>query len=406
MSNHSAVGPALGYYYQAIYALITLFDSSSDNAYVSIETLDDVYHEDGSVKNLIQLKHKTKENTTISIKSEDLWNTLNVWCDYIKKFGINDGIFTLSTVSTIPTNSILNTLQQEKADRSQLTKELLEEANSVLHKRSEQQKENLNLRSKGEKEKKIPYESKYKGCEAFKNLNDYERKTLIEKIRILPSSFTIKQTNLEVEKRLKNTLKKYRTLIAEDIISWWDRQAVKSLTKERNDCIAFSELQEFIMKKNQEYYNDGFTNDLKDIELPPPDITNKIHNQQLELIIATASQKKRSFDTEIKARLQRSIWIERNLIQTKKLTDFDEILISEWSYEFDDIDNTLEESKLQEKGRNLLDWSHKEAIKQINSISSNYQDHNLIRGSYQMLSKELKVGWHAKYKEFISKDEK
>ena len=35
MSSHSAVGPALGYYYQAVFALISLFDSQNDNAFVS-----------------------------------------------------------------------------------------------------------------------------------------------------------------------------------------------------------------------------------------------------------------------------------------------------------------------------------------------------------------------------------
>ncbi|MDH3349299.1 MAG: hypothetical protein OEM02_14515 [Desulfobulbaceae bacterium] len=48
--DHSAVGPALGYYYQAYYALITLFNSKDDDAFVSIESWDDVYFEEEDKK--------------------------------------------------------------------------------------------------------------------------------------------------------------------------------------------------------------------------------------------------------------------------------------------------------------------------------------------------------------------
>ena len=110
MSSHSAVGPALGYYYQAVFALISLFDSQNDNAFVSIETFDDVYHEDGVTKNLIQLKHKTTD-TKISIKDDDLWRTIKVWCDFIQTNDPQDGIFTLSTLASIDVNDSLNVLK-------------------------------------------------------------------------------------------------------------------------------------------------------------------------------------------------------------------------------------------------------------------------------------------------------
>ena len=54
-SKHSAVAPALGYYYQAYYALVILFDSQDDDAFVSIESWDDVYFEDGDQKVLHHL---------------------------------------------------------------------------------------------------------------------------------------------------------------------------------------------------------------------------------------------------------------------------------------------------------------------------------------------------------------
>ena len=123
MSSHSATGPALGYYYQAIFALIRLFDSINDNAFVSIETFDDVYHEDGATKTLHQLKHKTTEGSKISIKDDDLWKTLKAWCDFLQTNKPNDGIFTLSTVASIDNNRTLNVPTTETEYKNALEKE-------------------------------------------------------------------------------------------------------------------------------------------------------------------------------------------------------------------------------------------------------------------------------------------
>lgn len=406
MSSHNAIGPALGYYYQAIFALISLFDSQNDNAFVSIETFDDVYHEDGATKILHQLKHKTTSDSKISIKDDDLWKTLKVWCDFIQSNDPQDGIFTLSTVASIDANDSLNVLKTESGDRSNLETELLNEIQRVIDEREIVKNENLDLLSKGQKEKKLPYETKYKGCEAFYSLSVPMRQALLKNTRINTTIFTISEAQNEVIKRIrKSTKQSNQSVLAESVISWWDREAVKSLTRERNECIYLSELLEFISKKNAELYNDGFTDDIDDRELPPPDIYNPIHIRQLEIIDATATQRRRSFNTEVKARIQRDIWMKNNFSSISKLKKYDEALIEEWSYKFSEIDDAISENEKQSEGRTLLDWTHNEANNQVKSISQNYNNPDLIRGSYQLLSKDKRVGWHCDYKSLISEDE-
>lgn len=406
MSSHNAIGPALGYYYQAIFALISLFDSQNDNAFVSIETFDDVYHEDGATKILHQLKHKTTSDSKISIKDDDLWKTLKVWCDFIQSNDPQDGIFTLSTVASIDANDSLNVLKTESGDRSNLETELLNEIQRVIDEREIVKNENLDLLSKGQKEKKLPYETKYKGCEAFYSLTVPMRQALLKNTRINTTIFTISEAQNEVIKRIrKSTKQSNQSVLAESVISWWDREAVKSLTRERNECIYLSELLEFISKKNAELYNDGFTDDIDDRELPPPDIYNPIHIRQLEIIDATATQRRRSFNTEVKARIQRDIWMKNNFSSISKLKKYDEALIEEWSYKFSEIDDAISENEKQSEGRTLLDWTHNEANNQVKSISQNYNNPDLIRGSYQLLSKDKRVGWHCDYKSLISEDE-
>lgn len=406
MSSHSAVGPALGYYYQAIFALISLLDSKNSNAFVSIETIDDVYHEDGVTKTLHQLKHKTTSNHKISIKNDDLWKTLKVWCDFIKSNDPQDGIFTLSTVASIDATDLLNVLETELEDRCTLEKELLIEAQRVIKEREVVKNINIDLISKGQKENKLPHETKYKGCEAFISLTDLHRKILLKNTRINTKAFSISEARKEVIKRIQNITKKdIQIALAESILSWWDREAVRSLTREREECLYLSELQEFISKKNAELYNDGFTDDIDDIELPPLDMTHPIHLKQLEIINASSTQKRRSFNTEVKARIQRNIWMNNNFSSISKLKKYDQTLIEEWSYKFGEIDNTLTENEKQSEGRSLLDWSHNEANSQVKSISQNYNNPDLIRGSYQILSKDKRVGWHCDYKSLIIEDD-
>src|ERR1700754_3263516 len=229
--SHQAVGPALGYYYQAIYALVTLFDSKNPGAYVSIETLDDVYLSDGAKSELHQLKHSIKSDTTISVKSDELWKTLKVWCDFLATNNPSDGIFTLSTVATLDSSSELKVLFDENASRDKLEKELLTEAQRVVDERNDVEAENVIKLSKGQKENALPYSKKFKGCEALLKLSKPKLKVLLKNIRMKADSFTVAQANTVVVDRIRPTTDpKIQHSLADRILEWWDRQAVQSLT--------------------------------------------------------------------------------------------------------------------------------------------------------------------------------
>jgi hypothetical protein len=404
-TDHGARGPAIGYYYQAIYALIQLFSSTKNDAFVSIETLDDVYHEDGATKTLIQLKHSIKENTKISIKSVQLWKTIKVWCDFLSIDSSSDGLFVLSTVATLTKGSKLELLKKKDNERNLLIESLVEESQRVITEREKQKKENINRLTKSKPEKNLPYEDRYKGCESFLQLSVSERLRFVNNITLTTGTFTLDDANKEVIKYIRtNTPSNYHSDLAESIIAWWDREAVKSLTRERSEAIYFSELQEFIARKNAELYKDGFTDDLEDMPLPKLTAPNEIQQQQLNIISATKAQIRRSYNTEMKARIQRNIWMRRSLPASKKLEQYDEGLVTEWSYPFEDIEELHSKSDSltkEEEGRKLLDWTHQDAHHQVKAISPNYSNPDLIRGSYQILSAQKRVGWHCDFKKLI-----
>ena len=349
-TNHQAIGPALGYYYQAIYALIELFNSDKNNSFVSIETWDDVYHEDGTTKNLIQLKHSIDKNSKISIKSPELWKTIKVWCDYLLTNDIEDGIFTLSTVASLDKESLLNKLKNQSGNREDLIIQLQDEAEFVIEKRKQAKIQNKKLLEQKQQPKNLPYSSKYKGCEAFMSLSKSKRNNLINKITLITDSFQIKDATQCVVDLIKNYIPtRYQFALAEGILAWWDREAVRSLCGQRSECLYKSELQEFISRKNSELLDDGFTNDLDDIELPSITSPHPIQIQQLEIISATDAQKRRSYDTEMKARIQRDIWINSSLPSAKKLEKYDEKLKLEWSYQFEEMNEDIKGKSDEEK---------------------------------------------------------
>lgn len=399
----SAVGPALGYYYQAIYALKVLFDEEDINSCVSIETLDDVTIESTSRKELHQLKHSMQDNSKISIKSDNLWKTLRVWSEYISFESGDTCSFTLSTVATLDAGNALSVLLELGTDRTALLNILIEEAHRILSERDlEEQKQKHNSTSQKEK---LPYEARYKGCQSFLNLAQPQKKLLIEKIILNPGSFSIEEANTMVCNKIKNAVKPESiSLLAKAILAWWDREAVESLTGERTRQIFKTELLEFISKKNAELHTDPFTDDLGDLALPALINPSPVHKKQLEIISASEPQKRRSYDTEMKARIQRDFWMQNKISTIEKIKRYDERLVTEWSYVFDEMccdAASLTETELQKKGRELLEWSHVQAHQQVQSISSSYTNPDLIRGSYQMLSSTKAIGWHAHYKILI-----
>jgi hypothetical protein len=67
---HSAEASALGFYYQALFALLVLFQQNTDKAAVSVEQMDDVQLTTEGEELLYQLKHSFLETPTpIGLKS-------------------------------------------------------------------------------------------------------------------------------------------------------------------------------------------------------------------------------------------------------------------------------------------------------------------------------------------------
>lgn len=398
--DHSAVGPALGYYFQAIYALLLMLKSTDDAAFVSVESWDDVYLEDGCQKELHQLKHSIDASIKIGLKSRELWKTMKVWADYCAKNNPTSGKFVLATVADVDPDSPLVVLSDETASRDALKHEVTFEAERVI-------KERIKALAEGKHQKDLPYQDRYKGCEAFLGLSSSLQSSLLKNIHHRKGVFQIHEAVDKVASAIRSTTpEELRLPLAKKIIVWWDREVVESLTGERKRCIYAEELKDYIASKTAELYTDGLSDDMAEIDVPSPATPHPILEKQLAIIDATETQKKRSLRTEMRARIQRGKWLDDNLATATKLRKFDARLVEEWSDRFEAIKeilkkNVVSEETKKEIGRELLDWSHLDAPQDVPPIKHTWNDKDLVRGSYQILSIKKSVGWHAEYDSLI-----
>ncbi|MEQ8803304.1 MAG: hypothetical protein RLP45_14795, partial [Haliea sp.] len=99
---HSADASALGFLYQAQYALLRLWSETSSDAVIYLETLDDVVLQANGQTILEQLKHSlAAKPDQITVASVNLWKTLKSWIDVIPNLALHDTAFHLVTVAEI-----------------------------------------------------------------------------------------------------------------------------------------------------------------------------------------------------------------------------------------------------------------------------------------------------------------
>ncbi len=128
MVNHQASEQMIGYLYQVRYALNLLLKNDDEQAQISIEKFDDVaFSEDDIPKLLIQLKHHVKHQGDLTNASTDMWRTLKVWIDAMKKSPnlIETTNFMIITTAFAPEDTAAYYLKDHEDRNSQEAYQLL-----------------------------------------------------------------------------------------------------------------------------------------------------------------------------------------------------------------------------------------------------------------------------------------
>jgi hypothetical protein len=254
------------------------------------------------------------------------------------------------------------------------------------------------------KRARLPHAERAAACAAFLNLGEAERRTLVERLTVLPRHFRITDVTEKVVARLRNYVTApQRRAVAERVIEWWDRQVALALMGQRPRRIAKAELTSAIQNRIAEHRDTTLPDDFSFRRPTPAELEPERGGnieRQIELVRGGASRVDRALIARWQARGQRGLWIERDVSVVPDLNDFDERLKSTWAGRHGPMCTDcqgLGEDETAVEGRKLLDWAHHDAPREIPPPRPEWDRPFYAQGMLQQFADELEVGWHPGY---------
>ena len=386
MANFSAQEPALGYLYQARYALWLLLDGPEEQEVV-LETLDDiVLGQDGSPRDLLQTKHNSVP-TNLTDASPQLWKTLRIWSTHIR-----DGIIrvppttlTLITTAEAATGSIASALRPDRyRDCARALDRLAEIA-----------------RDSKNKDLKPAFA-------AFTQLTDDQQLQLVGAIQILDTSPDISDTGDKIRDRIRGAVdRKNRDSLFERLEGWWFGKVVDQLRSDRPTPVAGFEVYDKLRAIAEQFGPNALPIDYLDArpENVDPHTDNRIFVRQLRAIDIGLTRIEKAILDYYRAYEQRSRWAREELLVGGEVESYERRLIDEWerfaAAMSDELDGTVSEIELRRAGRQIFNWMEQTADLRIRP---NVTEPYVMRGSFHILANKStpSVWWHPRFLERLS----
>jgi len=380
LNEFSAGLIALGYLYQAQYSLLILLQDDSVSS-LSIERLDDIeFFNENKNKNYQLKHHKIKSKASLTNHCDDLWRTLRVWSKEVSNGSIRAGDVKLVLVTTgyAPNGSAASKLRpKDGRDTDSALRDLCDAAHST----------------KSEKIKKL--------CGSFLNLNEIQKRQLVDSIYVLDSSPNIKDTKGLITHELRySTTDKNLEYFYNHLIGWWYQKFIDHLYSNSIENITYCELKSQIDNISEQFRCDNLPIDfphpldLNEGDLPEDE---RIFVEQLRLVTKSEPRLRAAISDYYRASRQRSKWLREDVLFLDELDQYQEKLIDEWRrlYEMmkEDLGETPTEDLKKGRGRILFNSIEQSDIRIRPNITENY----IMRGSYHGLSNRLLVGWHVDY---------
>lgn len=381
-TSFSAGPPALGYLYQARYALYAIL--SNEELELSIESLDDITFEgEGSPRELLQLKHHTNQ-ASLTDSSEDLWKTLRVWSELVQSGEISLGkvVLTLVTTAQAKEGSIASYLCPGEKRNSQLAVTKLLE---VAH-----HSENRSL---------------IKAFNAFKGLDFENQKLLVNSIQILDFSPDIVNVSDKIKEKVKYAVRReHLNGLYERLEGWWFAKVVNHLKGQSTERISGFEVGDKIPDIAEQFKPDALPIDFLEIELPSqPDVDTDTRNfvNQLKTIAVKNRRIEKAILDYYRAFEQRSRWAREDLLIGDELEKYEKKLVDEWERYVlahqDDCDyDENDDEQCRKFGRDVYRWVDQDAAIRIRpQVTEEY----VMRGSFHLLADQNppRVWWHPQF---------
>ncbi|SET61802.1 hypothetical protein SAMN05660297_02946 [Natronincola peptidivorans] len=386
MSNHQASEQMMGYLYQVRYALNLLLKNRDEQAQISIEKFDDIaFSDEDDSRVLIQLKHHIKHYGDLTDSSTDMWRTLKVWIDAIKKSPelLKTTNFIIITTASAPEKTAAYYLKNHKDRDIELAYQLL-----------------IKVCEESKNKKHTTYYN------AFYTLDERVAKRLLANAIVVDGSSNIVDVESEIKREIRySCLPKYEDLICERLEGWWFKKVIEALCSDDPIYVTQSQVRSYIVLVSQEYNPDNLPIDIIDFgklnldDLPPND---RVFYEQLELISMGSNRVRMALRDYYRAFKQRASWVRNDLLYVNELDDYERRLIDEWEHCFYTMQDNLDEYGDQitedikvKSGKDLFSDIQKKDIRIREKCSEAF----VMRGSYHILANQLKIGWHTDFYE-------
>lgn len=387
MSNiFSAVAPMVGYLYQIRYPLMEML-RTGEGKFLTIEKFDDIGIEDiHGKKTFVQLKHHG--GGSLSNSSADLWKTIRIWCSGINSnsIDVHKTNFNIITTQTASDNSIAYYMTPRGKEEKICEDEIIEKLKYVSE-------------NSVSKENKEAYEE-------FKRTDLIDLKELINNITIIDNAPNIIDLESKIKKYIQYSCPiQHIDAFYSRLEGWWIKRAIDHLTVEALSPIPYEELRCKIDDLREQFMLENLPIDFADdINIDTAIYQEKIFIEQLKLIGVKGNRCVNAIHDYYKASCQRSRWSREELLAIDEIEKYETKLKKEWERIFDSFVEELDyievcEDNKKKCGRDV--YKKIELDTRIN-IRKNCSEAYIMRGSYQMLADELKVGWHPDFKKIIA----
>ena len=374
-----ASSSALGYAYQWRLGLLLLLRSMREDlrSTLTIERIDDLALS-AETASLFQTKHHKPGAGSLTDAGEDLWKTIRVWCERIAD-GTVDPItttFAIATTGTAPAGSIATLLRIAQRDPAEVEQRLAHVARNS--------KSTANRPS----------------YDAFLGLDPALRTALVTNMFVFDGEERITDLATLIEREvLVAADPQHLTGFRERLEGWWFNRVIAHLDDEQRAPIAAEELNIRIGDLREQYHRDSLPIDFILAEPDDVDANNdtRVFVQQLKLIAVNNSRIESAIRDYYRAYEQRSRWIREDLLHVGELDAYERRLVEEWKRYRDLLSDELgidtDERKV-EFGRRFYRWIELDAKF---PIRPRCEEPYVMRGSFQILADDCRVGWHPEF---------
>jgi hypothetical protein len=381
---HDASGQLTGYLYQILMALLSLLENTDNEAQICLEKFDDIaFIEDDEPLILIQTKHHLRQKSDLSNASIDLWRTINSWCDSIKKSpsGLISTRFLIITTVSAQDDTAASFLSNLNTRNTKKALEILCNTAKTSH----------------SKTNNYYYEN-------FLGMSSTQQQHLIDNTFIYANSYNIDEIKQAIMRFVRcATINQFEERVYDKLIGWWIKEIIKCLVSTELIFINRMQIQNVLYDIAGEYQANSlpidvdFTQNPTNNELNQISQNSRIFIEQLKLIMLSDGRIKRCIRDYYNAFRQRSVWVREQLLLVNELSDYETLLIDEWSRLFLIMQENIEDRKGNSNEKVKTD-AGKKLLNDIENLNINIREKVnkpfVMRGTYHDLANQLKVGWH------------